>query len=151
MVQERKVAPLKSGGTLQGEQAFGKVRRPLCSRLLRSSVRAARDNATLSKGVFVERAQDAGEKVKEVLGVETKKAQVLQIVDGRFVDDRWINGRWDLSQFAGADGNTDWDKVRSKLRTGPSFGSGGRRVPCPTSWIFVFAAACQTACWSRVQ
>jgi hypothetical protein len=35
----------------------------------------------------------------------------LQVVDGKFKDDRWINGRWDLSQFAGADGNTDWDKV----------------------------------------
>jgi hypothetical protein len=36
---------------------------------------------------------------------------IMQIVDGKFKDDRWINGRWDLSQFAGADGNTDWDKV----------------------------------------
>jgi hypothetical protein len=31
--------------------------------------------------------------------------------NGRFRDDRWIDGRWDLSQFAGPDGNTDWDKV----------------------------------------
>lgn len=24
----------------------------------------------------------------------------LQLVDGKFVDERWTNGRWDLSQFA---------------------------------------------------
>ncbi len=38
--------------------------------------------------------------------------QVMQIVDGYFKDYRWVNGRWDLSQFSGADGTTDWDKVR---------------------------------------
>ncbi|KAF5839430.1 hypothetical protein DUNSADRAFT_832 [Dunaliella salina] len=44
-------------------------------------------------------------------GVPVEQKTVMQIVDGRFKDDRWIDGRWDLSQFAGADGNTDWDKV----------------------------------------
>ena len=37
----------------------------------------------------------------------------LQIVDGRFVDDRWAGGRWDMSKFANAAGETDWDKVRA--------------------------------------
>ena len=36
----------------------------------------------------------------------------LAIVDGRFVDDRWANGRWILSKFADAKtGTTDWDLV----------------------------------------
>lgn len=34
-----------------------------------------------------------------------------QIVDGKFRDDRWSNGTWVLSKFAGKDGETDWDKV----------------------------------------
>jgi hypothetical protein len=37
----------------------------------------------------------------------------LQIRDGRFVDDRWEGGRWTLSKFANAAGETDWDKVRA--------------------------------------
>jgi hypothetical protein len=35
----------------------------------------------------------------------------LQLQDGRFVDDRWTGGRWDLSQFQNAAGETDWDAV----------------------------------------
>eukprot|EP00192_Tetraselmis_astigmatica_P014790 CAMPEP_0117687422 /NCGR_PEP_ID=MMETSP0804-20121206/23127_1 /TAXON_ID=1074897 /ORGANISM="Tetraselmis astigmatica, Strain CCMP880" /LENGTH=166 /DNA_ID=CAMNT_0005499485 /DNA_START=64 /DNA_END=564 /DNA_ORIENTATION=+ len=35
----------------------------------------------------------------------------LAMIDGRFVDDRWVNGTWDFAQFKGADGETDWDKV----------------------------------------
>lgn len=35
----------------------------------------------------------------------------LALIDGRFVDDRWIEGTWDFSQFKGADGETDWDAV----------------------------------------
>ncbi len=39
------------------------------------------------------------------------KGSYMQIIDGYFKDDRWANGRWDMSKFAGADGTTDWDKV----------------------------------------
>lgn len=35
----------------------------------------------------------------------------LQLKDGRFIDDRWVGGRWDLSKFANAQGETDWDAV----------------------------------------
>lgn len=35
----------------------------------------------------------------------------LQLKDGRFVDDRWVGGRWDLSKFRNAAGETDWDAV----------------------------------------
>lgn len=55
--------------------------------------------------------QDAGEKAKQMLE-GTKGGNYMAIVDGRFRDDRWVNGRWDLSQFAGKDGVTDWDKAR---------------------------------------
>ncbi len=30
---------------------------------------------------------------------------------GKFADARWVDGTWDLAQFKGADGETDWDKV----------------------------------------
>jgi hypothetical protein len=40
-------------------------------------------------------------------------ATVLAIVDGKFRDDRWVDGRWVLSQFAAKDGTTDWDAVRT--------------------------------------
>lgn len=35
----------------------------------------------------------------------------MEIVDGYFKDDRWINGTWDFKQFPGKDGETDWDAV----------------------------------------
>lgn len=35
----------------------------------------------------------------------------MQIVDGYFRDDRWVNGTWDFAQFANAKGETDWDAV----------------------------------------
>ena len=36
---------------------------------------------------------------------------LLQIVEGEFVDYRWIDGRWDLEAFKNGDGNVDWDDV----------------------------------------
>jgi len=35
----------------------------------------------------------------------------LQLKDGRFIDDRWVGGRWDLSKFRDAKGEMDWDAV----------------------------------------
>lgn len=64
------------------------------------------------------KSQDAGAAARAALEGQ-KVGTYLQIVDGRFVDDRWINGRWDLSQFAGKDGNTDWDKVCGAHSTWP--------------------------------
>ncbi len=45
------------------------------------------------------------------------KGTFMQIVDGRFKDDRWSEGRWILSKFAGKNGETDWDKVRQVAET----------------------------------
>ena len=58
-------------------------------------------------------AQDAGEKAKAMMAKAKVNAVYMQIVDGYFKDDRWANGRWDMSKFAGAGGETDWDKVRT--------------------------------------
>ncbi|KAG2436638.1 hypothetical protein HXX76_006166 [Chlamydomonas incerta] len=57
--------------------------------------------------------KDAGEKARAMAtGVTVKPVTILQIVDGRFRDDRWIDGRWDLSQFKSAKtGEVDWDLV----------------------------------------
>jgi hypothetical protein len=33
------------------------------------------------------------------------------MIDGRFVDSRWVAGTWDLSRFSNAAGETDWDAV----------------------------------------
>ncbi|KAG2497717.1 hypothetical protein HYH03_004453 [Edaphochlamys debaryana] len=57
--------------------------------------------------------KDAGEKARlAALGTSTP-AVVMQIVDGKFRDDRWIptEGRWDLSKFRGKDGEVNWDAV----------------------------------------
>ena len=44
--------------------------------------------------------------------------------EGKFADPRWVNGTWDLAQFNGANGETDWDavidaEVRPTLTTRP--------------------------------
>jgi len=54
--------------------------------------------------------KDASQSASKLMG-KTVKGNFLSIVDGKFLDDRWAGGRWDLSQFGGADGATDWDKV----------------------------------------
>lgn len=56
--------------------------------------------------------KDAGSATK---AAQTGDAVLLQMKDGKFVDDRWKDGNWDLSAFATTDkeGNptTDWDAV----------------------------------------
>ena len=32
-------------------------------------------------------------------------------MEGKFYDARWVDGNWDLAQFKGRDGETDWDAV----------------------------------------
>ena len=36
---------------------------------------------------------------------------MLQIVDGRFRDFRWVNGTWKMSAFKNSNGEVDWDAV----------------------------------------
>jgi len=38
-------------------------------------------------------------------------AAQMSVSGGRFLDDRWVGGRWDLARFAGKGGETDWDAV----------------------------------------
>ncbi len=43
----------------------------------------------------------------------------MQIVDGRFRDDRWTaDGRWDLAQFKDSKGEVDWDAVSPRAGRG---------------------------------
>jgi len=62
----------------------------------------------------------------------------LQLKDGRFVDDRWVGGRWVLSKFNDAKGETDWDAVidaggeRGLGRDGGE-GERGCASHCPTT------------------
>lgn len=57
-------------------------------------------------------AQDAGAKAAAAVTGSEAAGTFLQLRDGRFVDDRWVGGRWDLSCFKKADGETNWDAVR---------------------------------------
>ncbi|KXZ44646.1 hypothetical protein GPECTOR_64g140 [Gonium pectorale] len=55
--------------------------------------------------------KDAGEKARAKAAGAAPSGTFLQIVDGRFRDDRWIGGRWDLNQFKDSNGEVNWDKV----------------------------------------
>ncbi len=62
-----------------------------------------------------------------MLSGAAEPAVYMQIVDGKFRDDRWTaDGRWDLNKFKTSAGEIDWDKVRSHLS-----GCCGRRVSAP--------------------
>eukprot|EP00775_Hariotina_reticulata_P010990 gene10990-11144_t len=69
---------------------------------VRSVVVRAEESAAATK--------DAGSKAATMAAGATQ-GTFLQLKDGRFVDDRWTGGRWDLSQFNNAAGETDWDAV----------------------------------------
>ena len=56
-------------------------------------------------------SQDAGAVAKAALA-GSSDVQRMQIVEGYFRDDRWVNGTWDFAAFQGANGETDWDLVR---------------------------------------
>jgi hypothetical protein len=63
-------------------------------------------------------SQDASAKaVQAFTGASAAAGNYLQLRDGRFIDDRWVGGRWDLSKFAKANGETDWDAVSTMQHT----------------------------------
>ena len=55
--------------------------------------------------------KDASDKVKAQAEGKTGSGPVLQIVDGRFRDFRWVNGTWKMSAFKNSNGEVDWDAV----------------------------------------
>jgi hypothetical protein len=61
--------------------------------------------------VLVALVQDAGSAAKSSVGSKSSQKYTMQVVDGYFRDDRWINGTWDFAQFPGKEGKTDWDAV----------------------------------------
>jgi hypothetical protein len=92
------------------------------SRAVRLNVRAEeaaavkeRKPSPLEKGGTLSGAaaagKDAGSKAAAMAAGAAATGTYLQLKDGRFVDDRWTGGRWDLSQFKNAAGETDWDAV----------------------------------------
>jgi hypothetical protein len=58
--------------------------------------------------------QDASAKAVQAFTGVSATGNYLQLRDGRFLDDRWVGGRWDLSKFAAANGETDWDAVSGR-------------------------------------
>lgn len=66
----------------------------------------------------------------------------MQIVDGKFRDDRWENGRWIMSKFTGRDGEVDWDRVRMGPRLCPPLPLGPS--PQPSLWVQCWAGGCWT-------
>lgn len=63
----------------------------------------------LQRGGTLQGAQaagkDASDKFKSMAeGASSAAGPVMQIVDGRFRDYRWINGTWDMSKFKKKDG-----------------------------------------------
>lgn len=73
------------------------------------------------------RPQDAGDRAKAAsAGAVAVERAVLQIKDGKFVDDRWIGGRWNLgdASFKNAAGEMDWDKARARAGPGGGVGEG---------------------------
>lgn len=56
--------------------------------------------------------QAAGPGAKAVNGADQ---MTLQLVDGKFRDSRWQEGRWVLDSFKDNSGSMDWDKVQVKI------------------------------------
>lgn len=55
--------------------------------------------------------KDAGARALASVGVVSAPVTRMQVVDGRFRDDRWVDGCWDFTKFKKANGETDWDAV----------------------------------------
>mmetsp|Transcript_40166 Transcript_40166/g.101625 ORF Transcript_40166/g.101625 Transcript_40166/m.101625 type:complete len:243 (-) Transcript_40166:436-1164(-) len=91
------------------------------SRVGRRSVRAsaqaeakpAKRVSPLEKGGTLKGEAALGKDAAAATKATTKASGTfLSLRDGRFVDDRWVEGTWDLAQFpTTSDGETDWDVV----------------------------------------
>lgn len=58
--------------------------------------------------------KDASPAVKATVAGDTGAQTTLRVIDGRFIDYRWVGGRWVLPEFASAGGVMDysaWEKV----------------------------------------
>lgn len=51
--------------------------------------------------------------IKKLKNSDTIK--ILRIEDGKFIDDRWVDGQWDIDQFKNINGKIDWDSVSFPL------------------------------------
>lgn len=102
----------------------------------------AKKLSPLERGGTLSGAAAAGkDAAKSTLQKEQLTGRFMQIDDkGFFKDDRWANGRWIMDKFAGANGETDWDKVidaeiarRSLLESTP--------IPCTNEDPVLFDTA----------
>ncbi|KAL0051723.1 hypothetical protein WJX82_000978 [Trebouxia sp. C0006] len=97
-----------------------RVRSPLCSRQAVAQQAGtetpaqtkARKSAPLARGGTLKGEKAAGKAAgsgaKAVNGADQ---MTLQLVDGKFRDSRWQEGRWVLDSFKDNSGSMDWDKV----------------------------------------
>ena len=51
----------------------------------------------------------------------TKAKNLGSDLSEAFTDARWVDGTWDISQFSGADGNTDWHNGRIDMDSGAPY------------------------------
>lgn len=61
-------------------------------------------------------AQDAGTAARAAVKGKAVPKTVCQIVDGKFADYRWKDGRWVYAEFPDGKGGTDWDAVSAFCR-----------------------------------
>ncbi|KAL6773965.1 LIL3 [Auxenochlorella protothecoides x Auxenochlorella symbiontica] len=55
--------------------------------------------------------KDASDKFKAMAAGESTASLQPQVVDGKFTEPRWKEGRWVLESFRDSKGNMDWDAV----------------------------------------
>lgn len=55
--------------------------------------------------------KDASDKFKAMAAGESAASLQPQVVDGKFTEPRWKEGRWVLESFRDSKGNMDWDAV----------------------------------------
>lgn len=94
--------------------------------------------------------KDASDKFKAMAAGERTASLQPQVIDGKFSDPRWKEGRWVLESFRDPKGNMDWDAVITAEMTrrrmlegnpipsgapqmGGGLGAGGLRLFIP-SW-----------------
>lgn len=79
-----------------------------------ASAEAERKLSPLEKGGTLSGDKALGKdaaSATKAAAVGSASGTFLSIQDGRFVDDRWVDGTWDFEKFKKADGEVDYDKV----------------------------------------
>jgi len=98
--------------TTQSARSVSALRKPVANaRANRTVIKATATNTEKKLSPLERGGTKSGDEAFGKDAAATTKAGMMGKTAQKWEDSRWVNGTWDLAQFAKADGTTDWNAV----------------------------------------